>query len=56
MELVVTDGVLSFTLNVWITGLWLSLFVIVTFTVAVVELPAASVDVAVNVVVVLPKL
>ena len=56
MELVVTLTVLSLTEKVWITGLWLSLLVIVTLRVAVVELPAASVAVAVNVVVVLPKL
>ena len=47
---------LSLTEKLWIAGLWLSLFEIVTLQVAVVELPAASEAVAVNVVVVLPKL
>ena len=56
MELVLTVTELSFTEKEVIVGDWESLFVIVTLQVVVVELPAASVDVAVNVFVVLPKL
>ena len=56
MELVLTVTVLSFTEKEVIVGDCESLLVMVTSQVAVVELPAASVEVAVKVVVVLPKL
>ena len=53
---VVNETVLSLTLKVLILGLCVSDLVTVTFKVEVVEFPAVSVDVAVNVTVVFPQL